>query len=70
MDSVSTDYVKARFDMLLESVNQNSQQHLDEAFTKQAQHKDGDEDTRPADVIAREKMMADSQNAWKFGGRK
>lgn len=70
MDSVSADYVKARFDMLLESVNQNSQQHLDEAFTKQAQHKDGDEDNRPADIIAREKMMADSQNAWKFGGRK
>ena len=28
------------------------------------------EHTRPADVIAREKMMADSQNAWKTKGAK
>ena len=70
LDSESTDYIKARFDMLVESVETNSQQHLDEAFTKQAEHKDGGEDNRPADVIAREKMMADSRDAWKFGGRK
>ena len=70
LDSVSTDYIKARFDMLVESVETNSQQDLDEAFTKQAEYKDGDEDNRPADVVAREKMMADSRDAWKFGGRK
>jgi hypothetical protein len=72
LDSVSDDYVKARFDMLVENINSNSQQHLDEAFTKQVtKDSEGNEvDNRPADIIAREKMMADSQNAWKFGGRK
>ena len=70
LDSVSSDYIKARFDMLLESVDSNSQHHLDAAFTQQVRHKDGQEDNRPADVIAREKHMADSRDAWKFGGRK
>lgn len=71
MDSVSADYVKARFDMLVESVESNSQQQLDDAFTQQVNGKDKKvEDTRSADVIAREKMMADSQNAWKTKGAK
>lgn len=71
MDSVSVDYVKARFDMLVESVESNSQQQLDDAFSNQVGTKDKKvEDTRPADVIAREKMMADSQNAWKTKGGK
>ena len=71
MDSVSADYVKARFDMLVESVESNSQQQLDDAFTQQVNDKDKKvEDTRSADVIAREKMMADSQNAWKTKGAK
>lgn len=71
LDSVSSDYINARFDMLVESVENNSQQHLDDAFTKQVESKDkGITDTRPADVIAREKMMVDSQNAWKNKGAK
>jgi hypothetical protein len=71
MDSVSTDYIKARFDMLVESVGSNSQQQLDDAFTQQVNDKSKKlEDTRPADVIAREKMMTDSQNAWKTKGAK
>lgn len=71
MDSVSTDYIKARFDMLVESVESNSQQQLDDAFTQQVNDKSKKvEDTRSADVIAREKMMADSQNAWKTKGAK
>lgn len=71
LDSVSEDYIKARFDMLVESIESNSQQHLDESFTKVIKDSEGKVvDTRPADVIAREKMMSDSQEAWKFGGRK
>ena len=71
MDSVSTDYVKARFDMLVESVETNSQQDLDDALSQQVKDKDvKDVDNRPADVIAREKMMADSQSAWKTKGAK
>ncbi len=71
MDSVSTDYIKARFDMLVESVESNSQQQLDDAFTQEVNDKSKKvEDTRSADVIAREKMMADSQNAWKTKGAK
>jgi uncharacterized protein len=71
MDSVSTDYIKARFDMLVESVESNSQQQLDDAFTRQVNDKSNKvEDTRSADVIAREKMMTDSQNAWKTKGAK
>ena len=38
MDSVSADYVKARFDMLVESVESNSQQQLDDAFTQQVKN--------------------------------
>jgi hypothetical protein len=71
LDSVSSDYINARFDMLVESVENNSQQHLDDAFSSQVKN-EGKEivDTRPADVIAREKMMTDSQNAWKNKGAK
>ena len=66
MDSLSTDYIKARFDMLVESVGSNSQQQLDDTFAKELNGKSKKvEDTRSADVIAREKMMADSRNAWK-----
>lgn len=69
LDSVSTDYINARFDMLVESVENNSQQQLDDAFAQQVNDKDKNvEDTRSADVIAREKMMKDSQNAWKPKG--
>lgn len=70
LDSVSTDYINARFDMLVESVENNSQQQLDDALSQQVKDNDGkDVDNRPADVIAREKMMADSQNAWKGGAK-
>ncbi len=67
MDSVSDDYINARFDMLVESIESNTQQHLDDALSNQVTGDEGKEvkDTRPLDVIAREKMMADSQQAWK-----
>jgi len=70
MDSVSEDYLKARFDMLLESVNENTQQPIDDALKAEINKGTKTEDTRSADVIAREKMMADSQNAWKTKGAK
>ena len=71
LDSVSADYINARFDMLVESVESNSQQHLDDALSQQVKDNDGkDVDNRPLDVIAREKMMADSQSAWKTKGAK
>lgn len=70
LDSVSEDYIKSRFDMLVETVNENSQQNLDQAFTRQVVDSNSDEDNRPASIKAREKMMADSKEAWKFGGRK
>lgn len=72
MDSVSDDYISARFDMLVEAVDSNSQHNLDQSFSQQVNDNNngGDnDDNRPADVIAREKMMADSQNAWKGGAK-
>lgn len=70
LDSVSSDYINARFDMLVESVENNSQQHLDDALKQQVESKDKKTvDNRPLDVIAREKMMTDSQNAWKRGAK-
>jgi len=68
LDSVSKEYIAARFDTLVDAIDDNGQRRLDDAFTKQI--KDGktqDKDNRPASVIAREKMMADSQSAWKGG---
>lgn len=65
MDSVTVDYITARFDMLAESIETNSQQNLDNAFAEQVKINDNTQDKRPADIIAREKMMVDSQNAWK-----
>ena len=66
LDSVSGDYIDAAYDLIVEEAGTNTQQTLDDAFTKQITDGDkSDQDNRPASVIAREKMMADSQNAWK-----
>ena len=74
MDSVTTAYIDARFDMLVEaeSIIPNTQL-LDNALSNPLiKDKAGKVvDTRPLDVIAREKMMADSRDAWKpTGGAK
>ena len=71
MDSVSDDYIQARFDMLVDSVEANPQQELDDALGHQVKDTDNKqvEDTRSPSVIAREKMMADSQAAWKGGAK-
>jgi len=69
MDSVSTDYIDARFDLLVESVDNNSQHQLDEAISKGVTNEDGKVvDNRPADVIARENFADESRNAWKKDG--
>jgi len=70
MDSVSTDYVKARFDMLVETVDTGSNE-LEDAFSKQVKEpvNDGDKDTRPASVIARDKMIERNRSAWKGGAK-
>lgn len=66
MDSVSDDYISARFDTLADAVAQNSQHSLDDALTTTITNNDEKvEDTRPASVIAREKFVEDSRNAWK-----
>lgn len=74
MDSVSSDYIKARFDMLLDSVTGNSQHDLDKAFSK---HVTNDlnvkKDNRPKSVIARDNAAERARNAWKpkvVGGAK
>ena len=64
MDSVSKDYIEARFDLLVENVDTNSQHNLDKSFSDEVS-KDKTTDNRSASVVARDKMMEDSQNAWK-----
>jgi len=64
MDSVTPDYIEARFDMLVDSVGNTNP--LDTAIAKQVTDAKGNVvDNRPKSVVAREKMMQDSQDAWK-----
>ena len=65
MDSVSDDYINASFDMLVEAINTNSQVGMDESFIGTVTVTDKNKDNRSADVISRDKMIADSQAAWK-----
>jgi len=68
MDSVSTDYIQARFDMLVDSVQGNKE--LDNAFRKEVTTNDGKvEDTRPVHVISRDKMLERNRNLWKGGAK-
>jgi hypothetical protein len=64
LDSVSADYINARFDILAESKTDV----LDEALKARASAPATTTDSRPLYVIARERMVADSQNAWKTAG--
>lgn len=73
LDSVSLDYIQARFDTIVETVGSNSQRDLDDSFRKEAQgggKKKDVKDTRPKSVIARDKMMEESRNAWNKKGDK
>lgn len=68
MDSVSADYIDARFDTLADTAPTDS---VDNAFRQQANDKSTKtEDSLPADVAARQKFMEDSRNAWKSQGAK
>lgn len=68
MDTANEAYIHARFDLLCEDSSQETP--LDKGLKKQLKDDDNkDVDNRPADVIARENFMQDSQNAWK-GGKK
>jgi len=68
MDSVSTDYIQARFDMLVESVQDVND--LDSAFRQEVTTKDSKvEDTRPVHIIARDKMLERNRNLWKGGAK-
>lgn len=70
MDSVSADYIKARFDMLVETADSGSTNDLDNVFQQQAHDKETKvEDTRPASVIARDKMIERNRSAWKGGAK-
>lgn len=66
VNSETEDYIKARFDSIIE--NAPTTNTLDEALKLQLTN-DGDKDTRPVDVIARDKFNKDSRDAWK-GGKK
>lgn len=69
MDSVSADYIRARFDMLVETTDSGSND-LDGVFQQQAHnHNDQDKDTRPASVIARDNMIERNRSAWKGGAK-
>lgn len=71
IDDVSSDYIKARFDTLVEATGVTTHSQLDSALTSQLTAvKTDDADTKPAYVIAREKMINDSKNAWKKIGEK
>ena len=77
MDSVSIDYINARFDMLVENLDSNSQHSLDSAFSdavssedEDEEMKDEDEDNMKESEKARQKMADSARNAWKNGGDK
>jgi len=70
LDSVSADYINARFDILVESISSGTNLLDDALKTRVSNTGTETKDTRPAHVIAREKMVADSQIAWKQGASK
>tara|TARA_R110000744_G_scaffold20470_1_gene53745 strand:- start:13743 stop:14894 length:1152 start_codon:yes stop_codon:yes gene_type:complete len=71
MDSVSDEYINVSFDMLVEAISNNSQHNMDEALINVVNNdKDKDQDNRSAATIARDKMISDSQAAWKSKGDK
>jgi len=63
-DSVSADYIQARFDILAESVQGTND--LDNAFRQEVTTNDGKvTDNRPVHIIARDKMLERNRNLWK-----
>lgn len=78
LDGHKDGYIEARYDILLQECNDSGDSStktttttsMDSLFTDAHTTVNKDEDSRPLDVIAREKMIADSQNAWKSKGDK
>lgn len=71
MDSVSDEYIKARFDILSESIENNTQFNLDNAFTKQFEQTNTHNDNYMSDSQkARAKFAEDSRKAWEKKGDK
>lgn len=66
MDSVSADYIRARFDALADSAPQDNS-ILDNAFRKQVQSNDSNDDKPTTVVDARQAMVERNRNAWKGG---
>lgn len=70
METVTVDYVRARFDALTSAAPASSDSVLDLALRKQVTNKDDDE-TKPVTVSdARQKFINRSKDAWKTGGDK
>lgn len=65
LDSITNDYVDARFDMLVDSVNEDPQHLLDESLKQSVKINDSTDVKKSKSAIARENFMTDSQNAWK-----
>lgn len=71
LDSVSDDYIDARFDMLLDAVIDNPQQLLDESLSSSVTTVINDSKTNKSKAaIARDKFADASRNAWKKGETK
>lgn len=69
LDSVSVDYVNARFDMLAEAADENTQSSITDALKKQMQNNDSDKDTRPDSIIARDNFRKRNREAYKGGAK-
>ena len=69
MDSVSAEYILARFDMLVETADSGSNE-LDDALKQSKDTTDSKvKDTRPLSVIARDNMIERNRSAWKGGAK-
>ena len=64
VEDKSSEYLQARFDLLLEQKEDGASSVLDAAFAKQMGQKETKDD-RPESVIAREKMIKDNANRWR-----
>lgn len=69
IDSVSEDYIQARFDLLLDNLGASGVQQLDNALADTLNNGDqgdqGEVDTRTPSMIARDKAIERNRNAWK-----
>lgn len=64
MDSVSADYIQARFDILVDSIDQNSQSNLENGLNEQITNDSGEEAYVSPSELARQKMIDRNRKAW------